>query len=104
VDLAGDEALGFDDAACIVASALELGRWDYEACQPCVVRYSAVEFEAATITALIVAVSAGRQPGEELTSLRRHRFVPTETAIAMFRGAPRRITGTSDLTGVRDPR
>jgi antitoxin (DNA-binding transcriptional repressor) of toxin-antitoxin stability system len=27
-------------------------------------------------------------PVGELTPLRRHRFVPTETAIAMFRGAP----------------
>jgi antitoxin (DNA-binding transcriptional repressor) of toxin-antitoxin stability system len=27
-------------------------------------------------------------PVGELTPLRRHRFVPAETAIAMFRGAP----------------
>jgi antitoxin (DNA-binding transcriptional repressor) of toxin-antitoxin stability system len=27
-------------------------------------------------------------PVGELTPLRRHRFVPTETAMAMFRGAP----------------
>jgi antitoxin (DNA-binding transcriptional repressor) of toxin-antitoxin stability system len=27
-------------------------------------------------------------PVGELTPLRRHRFVPKETAIAMFRGAP----------------
>jgi len=62
VDLAGDEALGFEDAARIVASALELRAWWYEARQACVARYSAVGFEAAAVTALAVGVSAGR-PG-----------------------------------------
>ena len=62
VDLAGVETLGFDDAARIVASALELDRWSYEACQVCVTRYSAIGFEAAAITGLMVRVSAGR-PG-----------------------------------------
>jgi antitoxin (DNA-binding transcriptional repressor) of toxin-antitoxin stability system len=33
-------------------------------------------------------VTRNGTPVGELTPLRRHRFVPTETAIAMFRGAP----------------
>jgi len=36
-------------------------------------------------------------PVGELAPLRRHRFVPAETAIAMFRGAP-----SVDLARLRD--
>ena len=66
-DLAHDEALGFGDAARIIGSALELRRWRYEARQACVARYSAVGFEAAAVTGLAVAVSAGA-PGVRRTA------------------------------------
>jgi hypothetical protein len=62
VELLGDEALGFDGAAAAIAWALELDHFVYEARQVCSARYSAVGFEAAAVTGLMVAVSAGR-PG-----------------------------------------
>ena len=57
VTLSGDEHLGFDDAARIIASALELRRWDHEARQACVARYDARGFEAAAVTGLAVRVA-----------------------------------------------
>jgi hypothetical protein len=54
VTLSGDEHLGFDDAARIIASALELHTWDNQARQACVARYDARGFEAAAVTGLAV--------------------------------------------------
>ena len=46
-------------------------------------------------------------PVGELTPLRRHRFVPAETAIALFRAAPsvdyRRFRADLDAAAVQDP-
>jgi prevent-host-death family protein len=46
-------------------------------------------------------------PVGELTPLRRHRFVPAETALAMFRGAPSvdlgRLRGDLDRVASQDP-
>lgn len=70
VDLSGDQSLGFSDAARIVATALELNGWRFEARQACVARYSAIGFEAAAITALGIAASAGMQGGRRTATVR----------------------------------
>lgn len=67
LDLVGDEVLGFGAAARVVAAALGLGSCSYDAAQACVARYSAVGFEAAAVTGLMVAISAGR-PGVRRTA------------------------------------
>lgn len=58
----GDDGLGFDEAAAIVAGTIDMDDFVYQARQVCTARYSAVGFEAAAVTGLAVAVSAGR-PG-----------------------------------------
>lgn len=60
VELLGDEGLGFGDAAAIIAWTIDLDNFVYQARQVCTARYSAVGFEAAAVTGLAVAVSAGR--------------------------------------------
>jgi hypothetical protein len=62
VELLGDEGLGFDEAAVIVAGTIDMDHFVYQARQVCTARYSAVGFEAAAVTGLAVMVSAGR-PG-----------------------------------------
>jgi hypothetical protein len=54
LELAGDEALGFTAAARVLAGALELAEWRYDARQAAMARYSAVGFEAAAVTGLAV--------------------------------------------------
>ena len=53
-------------------------------------------------------VTRNGTPVGELTPLRRHRFVPAEAAIAIFRGAPpvdyRRLRGDLDAVASQDAR
>ncbi len=96
VDLARDEALGFGDAARIVGSALELGRWWHEARQASVDRYSAVGFEAAAVTGLAVAVSASA-PGIRRTAT--VRFAHPYAVVAAVFGDER----VPERAGLRTP-
>ena len=58
LDLGSEQALGFGPAARVLAGALELGDWRYDARQVAMARYTAVGFEAAAVTGLAVATSA----------------------------------------------
>lgn len=60
LDLRGDEALGVAAAARVLARALELGQWRYEARQLAMARYSAVGFEAAAVMAWLCSPRPGR--------------------------------------------
>ncbi len=84
MDLSGDRALGFDDAARIIASVLELPRLKYEARQECVARYSAIGFEAAAITLLGYPGGIGvpRTPGVRRTATVRFAHPYAVVAVA----------------------
>ncbi|MBV9660529.1 MAG: hypothetical protein JO337_05165 [Acidimicrobiales bacterium] len=58
LDLARAAGLGFGAAAAVLARALELTEWRYDARQSAVAKYSAVGFEAAAVTHVAVALSA----------------------------------------------
>ncbi len=93
LELAGDEQLGydlgFDDAARVIASALELRRFAYEARQVCMARYSAVGFEAAAVTALGVRASAmTHRPGLLRTATVRFAHPYAVVAAAFDDGEP----------------
>jgi hypothetical protein len=83
VDLRGDEALGFAAAARVLAEALELAEWWYDARQAAMARYSAVGFEAAAVTGLAVLVSGKvSRPGRRRTATVRfaHPFAVVAAA------------------------
>src|SRR5712692_5928472 len=83
VDLRDDEALGFAAAARVLAEALELAEWWYDARQAAMARYSAVGFEAAAVTGLAVLVSAKvSRPGRRRTATVRfaHPFAVVAAA------------------------
>ncbi len=83
VDLRDDEALGFAAAARVLAEALELAEWWYDARQAAMARYSAVGFEAAAVTGLAVLVSAQvSRPGRRRTATVRfaHPFAVVAAA------------------------
>jgi hypothetical protein len=92
VDLSGDPTLGFDDAARIVATALEQRGLTYEARQVCVARYSAIGFEAAAISALATR-SSGRPPGTRRTATVRFTHPYAVVAVAFDDD---RIPGSAD--------
>ena len=54
----GDESLGFSAAARVLAGAFDRPDWRFEARQTAVARYSALGFEAAAVTGLLLAMSA----------------------------------------------
>ena len=62
LDLGARPELGFEAAAAAIGRALELEKWDFDAGQSAVARYSAVGFEAAAVTALALAVAARMGP------------------------------------------
>jgi hypothetical protein len=83
LDLGGDAALGFAAAARVIAEALELGDWPYDARQAAMARYSAVGFEAAAVTGLAVLTSARMsRPGRRRVATVRfgHPFAVVATA------------------------
>jgi hypothetical protein len=83
VDPRDDEALGFAAAARVLAEALELAEWWYDARQAAMARYSAVGFEAAAVTGLAVLVSAKvARPGRRRTATVRfaHPFAVAAAA------------------------
>jgi hypothetical protein len=82
LDLRGDEALGFAAAARVLAGALELGQWRYEARQVAMARYSAVGFEAAAVTGLAVFTSA-RAPGSRRRRVATVRFAHPFAVVAV---------------------
>lgn len=93
LDLARDEGLGFDAAARIVASALELSTWQHAAGQTCVARYGAIGFEAAAVTGLRVDASAGR-PGVRRTATVRFAHPYAVVAVAVDDAAGSSSTGS----------
>jgi hypothetical protein len=97
VDLRDASNLGFPLAARMLAEALGVSNWYYEASQTAMARYSAVGFEAAAVTALMLSTSAhSTRPGWKRTA--RLRFVHPYAVIAAACDDPYRRTGAPTAT------
>jgi hypothetical protein len=87
----GAESLGFPAAARLLAKAFDRTDWHFAARQSAVARYSAIGFEAAAVTGLMMTMSAPRsRPG-----VRRNARVRFAHPYAVVAAASEEMTGTA---------
>jgi hypothetical protein len=87
----GDESLGFSAAARVLGGAFDRPDWRFEARQTAAARYSALGFEAAAVTGLLLAMSASvRRPGvrREATVRFAHPYAVVAVACEGVPGRP----------------